>query len=75
MSDGIDLAQHYDELYRVSALSAQLDRARVHREAPPALCCTGCGEEIDAERRRVAPNAIRCIGCQTKHERINGRCA
>ncbi len=30
--------------------------------------CEDCGEEIDEERLRVQPYAIRCIKCQTRRE-------
>ncbi|MDD2319715.1 MAG: TraR/DksA C4-type zinc finger protein [Geobacteraceae bacterium] len=30
--------------------------------------CEACGEEIDEERLRVMPYAIRCVACQEKHE-------
>jgi DnaK suppressor protein len=30
--------------------------------------CEECGEEIDEERLRVVPYAIRCVTCQEKHE-------
>jgi DnaK suppressor protein len=30
--------------------------------------CEECGEEIEEERLRVVPYAIRCVACQEKHE-------
>lgn len=31
--------------------------------------CVQCGREIEAERLKVQPTAIRCIVCQDEHER------
>ncbi|MHC1698724.1 MAG: TraR/DksA family transcriptional regulator [Geobacteraceae bacterium] len=30
--------------------------------------CEDCGEEIDEDRLRAIPYAIRCVDCQEKHE-------
>ena len=73
MPDVFDMAQDNDHFFRIAAISSQLARARVARQHAPTVICVDCGGEIDEARRRVAPNAIRCIKCQTKHERIYGR--
>ena len=76
MGDIIDQAQHYDEVYRQSAISAHFARfVGGHDKVASTVAanCVDCDDEIDVERRKVAPHAIRCIECQTKHERIHGR--
>ena len=32
--------------------------------------CTDCRAEIPFERLRVEPEAVRCVGCETRHERL-----
>lgn len=34
--------------------------------------CASCGDEIDAQRLKVQPLAIRCIACQQRAERARG---
>ena len=34
--------------------------------------CASCGEEIDAQRLKVQPLAVRCIACQERAERSRG---
>ena len=33
--------------------------------------CLNCGGDIDIERLRVNPSAVRCIDCQTVHEKTH----
>ena len=34
--------------------------------------CVNCGEEIDAQRLKVQPLALRCVACQERAERARG---
>jgi RNA polymerase-binding transcription factor DksA len=46
-----------------------LDAARSRMEEGSYGVCVACGGEIEYERLRAAPAAIRCIGCQRLHEK------
>jgi len=87
MSDILDMAQHYDELYRQSALRAHFagrdinftgDDVEVGNSGQISVQvrqCSDCGDEIKAARLEAIPQATRCIDCQAEHERICGRSA
>jgi RNA polymerase-binding transcription factor DksA len=68
----------------VAALLADLDQSELSRdleelrglEAARARIadgsygvCADCGAEIEFERLRAAPGALRCVACQTRHEK------
>ncbi len=77
-----DIPQDIGDLSMLDVLSdtgialADIMRERLTRmeEAEKKLAdgtagiCEDCGEEIDEERLRVVPYAIRCVACQEKHE-------
>jgi len=72
--DEINQAQHYDELYRQSALNRHLAGLRDCRAGQgPARndngICIDCGEKINKARLKALPHAVRCLGCQNKSER------
>ncbi|MFN3582600.1 TraR/DksA C4-type zinc finger protein [Phenylobacterium sp.] len=69
MSDVIDQAQHFEAFRRDLAVRAA--RAGAHELASPAAfgLCEGCGDPIEAERRRAAPGARKCLLCQEAAER------
>ncbi|MGA7826631.1 MAG: TraR/DksA C4-type zinc finger protein [Geobacteraceae bacterium] len=46
----------------------RMEEAEKKLNAGTAGICEDCGEEIDEERLRVLPYAIRCVSCQEKHE-------
>lgn len=46
-----------------------LDAARDRIAEGAYGVCVDCGRDIDFERLRVSPIAIRCIDCQTRHEK------
>ena len=74
MGDVIDRAQHYDEMYRESAIAVHFaGRRSATIQQLPSDDCEDCGKQIPWARRKVAPLATRCVGCQEKHERIFGR--
>jgi len=60
------------------ALGRELDELRAveaarHRYAEGSYgVCVECGTEIDYERLRAQPAAIRCIQCQRRHEQEHG---
>ena len=68
--DIFDHAQADDELFRQAALN----RHYAGRQNPipsPARGsrCMDCGDEIEPERLKALPYAVRCVGCQGKKER------
>ena len=66
MADICDMAQEYDELFRISALSKIKPLGRA---TPQIIDCVDCGERIDKKRKKALPFAIRCIDCQEKYEK------
>lgn len=46
-----------------------LDAARERMEEGSYGACVECGGEIEYERLKAAPAAIRCISCQRLHEK------
>jgi DnaK suppressor protein len=46
----------------------QMEEAEKKLANGTAGICEDCGEEIDEERLRVVPYAIRCVTCQEEHE-------
>lgn len=46
-----------------------LDAARERIAHGAYGVCVECGRDIDVERLRAAPAAIRCIDCQSRHEK------
>lgn len=46
----------------------RMEEAEKKINAGTAGICEDCGEEIDEDRLRVLPYAIRCVDCQEKHE-------
>ncbi len=74
--DEIDQAQHYDELYRQSALNRHFagpgDYHVGHGHARNDNgTCVDCGEKIKKARLKALPHAVRCISCQSKQERMD----
>ena len=80
-----DIPQDIGDLSMLDVLSdtgialADIMRERLTRmeEAEKKLAegtagiCDDCGEEIDEDRLRVLPYAIRCVSCQEKHEGLS----
>ena len=73
MSDIIDRAQQYDEIFRQSAIAVHFAERMADNAVPATRDCIDCGERIDKARRVAVPSAVRCVGCQGKHERTFGR--
>ena len=48
-----------------------LDAARGRIEQGSYGVCADCGGEIEYERLKAAPEALRCIRCQTLHEKTH----
>jgi RNA polymerase-binding transcription factor DksA len=46
-----------------------LDAARGRIEEGSYGVCADCGSEIEYERLKAEPEALRCIRCQTLHEK------
>ena len=73
--DIFDQAQANDELFRQAALNRHY-AGRQNPVPTPTLPlkgrgsrCMDCGGEIEPERLKALPYAVRCVGCQTKKER------
>lgn len=49
------------------------DPAQLKRGSSGPRICIDCDDEIDPERVKANPAAVRCIECQTKYERRAGR--
>jgi DnaK suppressor protein len=83
--DVFDQAQEHDELFRQEALNRHFanwmntvnpsgrPKPGPHSiEAEPGggqRACCDCGDEIEPERLKALPYAVRCVGCQGKKER------
>jgi DnaK suppressor protein len=61
---------HADVSRDVTELRA-LDAARERMEQGSYGVCVECGSDIEYERLKAAPAAIRCIGCQRLHEKTH----
>ena len=61
---------HADVSRDVTELRA-LDAARERLEQGSYGVCVDCSGEIEYERLKAAPAAIRCIGCQRLHEKTH----
>jgi RNA polymerase-binding protein DksA len=48
-----------------------LDAARSRMAEGSYGSCVDCGGDIDVERLRVNPSAVRCIDCQSMHEKTH----
>jgi RNA polymerase-binding transcription factor DksA len=57
-----DMTRDLDEL-------RALEAARERLAAKDFGTCADCGSEIDFERLKAAPHALRCVRCQERHER------
>lgn len=67
MADDADIAQEYERLLTEESI----ERAKASLAPPSGITeCEGCGDEIEAERRRVLPSARRCIECERRRERF-----
>ena len=64
--DNADLGRDLDELRAVEAASDRLRKGTYGT-------CIDCGLDIDYQRLRANPSALRCIHCQSAHEKENGR--
>jgi RNA polymerase-binding transcription factor DksA len=63
--DQADLARDLDELRAIEAARGRLAEGHYGE-------CVSCGADIDYERLRANPAAIRCIDCQRAHEKEHG---
>jgi RNA polymerase-binding protein DksA len=61
----IDNAEVTRDLVEIRELEAAQERLAAGRYGT----CAGCGAEIDFERLRASPTALRCIACQRVHEK------
>lgn len=61
----IDNAELSRDLQELRALDAALERLAASQYG----ACVMCGGEIDLERLRAYPTAVRCFDCQRVHER------
>ena len=66
--DQADLGRDLDELRAVEAARNRFAEGRYG-------VCVSCGIDIDYERLRANPAAIRCIDCQRRHEKEHGAAA
>lgn len=67
-------AEHERDFELAERLARETVEAAVRRAAnalaqPGMAVCQDCNAEIEAERRAVAPFAVRCIACQRLAER------
>lgn len=61
-----------DRANEIEAALIQRGLRKIHnelREVSTEINCIECDEEIDEERRKLVPNAIRCFRCQDLYER------
>lgn len=66
MSDIIDQASECEEWFRRVALRDFCNKSTVH--GPSLIHCISCGEEIEAERRRIIPGCTQCVACKDREE-------
>lgn len=66
MSDIIDQASESEEWYRRVALRDFCNKSAV--QGPSLIYCISCGEEIEAERRRIIPGCTQCVICKDREE-------
>jgi RNA polymerase-binding transcription factor DksA len=64
--DQADLGRDLEELRAVEAARDRLQNGTYG-------VCVDCGLDIDYQRLRANPSALRCIHCQSAHEKENGR--
>lgn len=71
LTDDIDRAQAREAELLGDALRNQARRAGLvgKTEADSAECCTSCGNDIPAQRRRAVPGCQWCVVCQARSER------
>ena len=48
---------------------AEIDQALARMEAGQYGLCADCGEAIAPARLQSAPQALRCVACESRHER------
>lgn len=48
---------------------AEIDQALARMDAGQYGLCADCGEAIALARLRSAPQALRCVDCESRHER------
>lgn len=60
--DHADVSRDVAELRALEAAQGRMDEGRYG-------VCADCGGEIEYERLKAAPAALRCIRCQTLHEK------
>jgi len=60
--DHADVSRDLAELRALDAARQRMDRGGYG-------ACADCGSEIELERLRAEPAALRCIGCQRMHEK------
>lgn len=61
----VELALSDQELHELGAVSRALKRL----DDPHYGLCSDCGAEIPFDRLKVEPQALRCVGCESRHER------
>lgn len=64
----VDQAITEHDISEIAAIDAAL--ARLH--SPEYGRCTDCGEGIAFDRLRAAPQALRCVACERRHEAAGG---
>lgn len=76
MADIADQAADTEAAFLGDALVRhRLAQARTRAQSPARAAdadegaCTGCGEDIPAQRRAALPDAVLCVDCQTALER------
>ena len=68
MSDDVDRAQEFETFRRELGLRAARS-GLAHLTHPSGFgLCDGCGDPIEAARRKACPGARRCLSCQEAHE-------
>ncbi len=83
--DVFDMAQEFDEQFRLAALSSHFAKTRFQAKKSglhpsgagpdPKRLCRDCREEIEATRLAAVPETVRCVDCQSKKEkRESGAC-
>lgn len=61
----VELALSDQELNELGAVSRALKRL----DDPHYGLCSDCGTEIPFDRLKIEPQALRCVGCESRHER------
>jgi DnaK suppressor protein len=60
--DHADVSRDMTELRSLDAAKSRIDQGQYG-------VCADCGGDIEYERLKAAPGALRCIRCQTLHEK------